>query len=297
MYRILVWGCGLYYDKYINSIRYQEIKGNIKIVGLTGKDKLYSRLDGYPFIDINDIECSNVDYVVVTSEEHYAEINMEARALGFREEEIISAKVFCLPSFRFEDYIRLLKSKVSIIANNCWGGTAYHTLGMRFYSPFINMFENDQDYLRMLGNLRYYLGLKLRYVRSDYNGLLKREYPVCRLDDVELHFNYYVDMEEVEKKWYERIERLNWNNIFVMMFTEDRDILEIFDKLDYPKKVCFVPFESPLHSAVFMRILRCEEMKKVPFWKVVNQSASGHFHDYDLIKLLLEGKINHDRLF
>ena len=40
MYRILVWGCGLYYDKYINSIRYQEIKGNIKIVGLTGKDKI-----------------------------------------------------------------------------------------------------------------------------------------------------------------------------------------------------------------------------------------------------------------
>lgn len=128
-----------------------------------------------------------------------------------------------------------------------------------------------------------------------YTPVLKRNYPVCRLDDVELHFNHYTSMEDVSEKWIKRLKYLNWNNLFIMMFTEDYCSLKDFDRLPFGKKVCFVPFESPLESAFNLQVAAYSEMQKVPFWEIVNKTASGYYHDYDLIQLLISGKVNHDR--
>lgn len=297
MYRILIWGHGLKYSQYINTIKYQESLGNIKVIGVTGKDNLYTCLDGYRFIAIKDLKPKEIDYVVVTSEEYYKDICWTAVEQGFDAERIIQAKVFCLPYFNFEEYVNLLHSKISIIANNCWGGTVYHTLGLQFLSPFINMFEEDDDYIRIVNNLEYYLTLKLQFERMGYNSVLGINYPICKLDDVELHFNHYVSMEEVEQKWYERIQRINWDNLFIMMFTEDRRSLEHFDCLPYNKKICFVPFESSVQSAFYLQVKARKEMQDIPFWEIVNKTASGYFHDYDLIELLNQGIVNHERYY
>lgn len=297
MYRILIWGHGLKYSQYINAIKYQESLGNIEIIGVTGKDNLYTCLDGLRFIATEDLKPKGIDYVVVTSEEYYKDICRTAVEQGFDAERIIQAKVFCLPYFDFEEYVNLLHSKISIIANNCWGGTVYHTLGLQFLSPFINMFEEDDDYIRIVNNLEYYLELKLQFERMEYNSVLGINYPVCKLDDVELHFNHYVSMEEVEQKWYERIQRINWDNLFIMMFTEDRRALERFDYLPYNKKICFVSFESILQSAFYLQVKNRKEMQDIPFWEIVNKTASGYFHDYDLIKLLNQGVVNHGRYY
>lgn len=296
MYKVLIWGCGLDYNRYINVIKYREMLGEIKVIGITGKDKLYTCLDGYPFIQFNDIERYNIDYIIVTSERYYNEISIQAYRLGFGEGKLILARAFCLPEFRFGKYIKLLQSKVSIISNNCWGGITYHALGMKFLSPFVNMFESDQDYLRLLGRPQYYLQQRLKFKEFRYNELLKQKYPLCELGDIELHFNHYANMEDVEQRWYERIERINWDNLFIMMYTEEQEVLEKFDKLNYLKKVCFVPFKSSLQSAFFLKVSACEEMRRVPFWEIVNKTAYGSFHDYDTIELLEYGKANHGRL-
>lgn len=295
MHRILIWGCGLWYSRYINAVKYQEMMGNIKVIGVTGKDTLYPCLDGYMFIPLDEVQWENIDYVVVMTEEHYGDICEMAAGLGFEADRMIQGRVFCLPYFSFDEYVNLLRTKVSIIANNCWGGTAYHALGMPFFSPFINMFLQDADYLKLLGSLQYYLKRPLQFKKMDYNSVLERDYPVCQLDDVELHFNHYVSMEEVERKWNDRLGRLNWNNLFIMMFTEDYQAAEHFDSLPYDKKICFVPFGSPLQSAFCLQVAAHKEMQGVPFWEIVNKTASGYFHDYDLMKLLDTGKINHDR--
>jgi uncharacterized protein (DUF1919 family) len=175
------------------------------------------------------------------------------------------------------------------------GGIAYNALGMRFNTPFINMFERDEDYLRLLANLKYYLNQNLQFVRYSYNPGLHIDYPICRVDDVELEFNHYNSMEMVEEKWYKRVKRVNFDNLFIMMFTNNKKSLDNFDKLDYQKKICFVPFESPLKSACSMKLAEREEMSEVPFYEIVNGSVNGRYHDYDLIELLLNGRINHDR--
>ena len=295
MYHILIWGHGLKYSQYINAIKYQEVLGNVKVIGVTGKDYLYTYLDGYRFISIEDIDFESIDFVVVTSEKYYLDICQTVIELGVERERIIQGKVFCLPYFN--NYVDLLHSRVSIIANNCWGGTAYHTLGMPFMSPFINMYENDDDYIKLISNLEYYLSLKLQFDRTGYNPVLGTDYPICKLNDVELHFNHYIDMQEVEEKWYIRLQRINWNNLFIMMYTERNKTLEDFDCLLYKKKICFVPFKSLKKSAFYMQVKNRKEMQGIPFWKIVNKTASGYFHDYNLIELLRHGTVNHERYY
>lgn len=298
MFRILIWGLGRNYDYYIKAIKYHELIGELEVIGVTDEKFLYTCLDGYRFIPKSQISSYDIDYIVVTSEQYFSEIIAEAMELGFSEQKLILAKIFCMPEFDFGKYHKLLESRVSIIANNCWGGFMYHALGMKYYSPFINMFEGDESYIKLLNNLQYYLRLELKFTKYGYNPLLKREYPICRLEDVELHFNHAVSMSEIETKWYERVERINWDNLFIMMMmrTENDKLLEQFEQLEYKKKLCFTSFESTKQSVFSL----CELYKKVygqgtQFWELINGIPQGIYHVYNLIDLLLTGEVNHGR--
>lgn len=290
-YRVLIWGVGYGYSQYINAIKYQEILNEIKVIGVIGRDVLYDYLDGVPFLSWPEITGREIDYIVITSDKNFTEIAAEAVKLGFSEDLLVKAKVFALPGFRFFKYVSLRSPAMSIISNNCWGGISYNSLGMGFSSPFINMFIEDSQYLRLLRGLKDYLKLRLKFIRLDPAG----GYPVCGLGDIELHCIHYSNMDDVEEKWYERVGRINWDNLFIMMFTTNPQIVADFDQLDFEKKICFVPFESSLKSAYYLQIVDRDEMRDTPFWKIVNMIARGYYHDYDLIDLLCEGRVVENR--
>lgn len=203
-----------------------------------------------------------------------------------------------IPDFDLDKYLKLVESHISIIANNCWGGLVYHSLGMRFRSPFINMFLLDDDYIKLLSDLERFLGYDLLFVRMRYEEVLNREYPVCSLNgEIELHFNHYTSYEEAKEKWDIRLNRLNKNNLFLMMQTCDYESAKRFDDLEYKKKVCFVPYDmktDDLKSALKMNLTRFDE-DDYPLWKVVNGIADGRYVDYDILKLLA-GDLNHNRI-
>ena len=48
---------------------------------------------------------------------------------------------------------RLKNTTPSLICNNCLGGFIYHWLGLKFNSPFINLYLEDNDFLLALENL------------------------------------------------------------------------------------------------------------------------------------------------
>lgn len=54
---------------------------------------------------------------------------------------------------------------------------------------------------------------------------------------------------------------------------------------------------SSLKSAYYLQVSSCQEMRDVPLWEIVNRTVSGYLHDYDLIKMLASGKVNHDRYY
>ena len=295
VHKIIIWGMGYGYSQYINFLKYQELLEEIEVVGVTDKLALYDSLDGYQYIPSSRIKEYAYDYIVVTSDKNLCSIIEDGVNLGLARASFIPARVFSICNFRFSKYVRLKQNPVSLIANNCWGGIVYHVLGLEFCSPFINMFENDIHYLKLLSDLKYYLNKELEFVKLGLNQALKREYPICKLGDVELHFNHYSNMKDVETKWYKRIEKINWDNIFVMMYTLDPRVAFEFDKLEYDKKICFVPFKSSLNSAYYLKMSGRDELKDIPFWEIVNKTASGHYHDYALLELLLTGKVSETR--
>lgn len=100
-------------------------------------------------------------------------------------------------------------SDVTIISQNCIGGVIYHDLGMQFLSPTINLFFKEPDFVRFVLNLEHYMACELEMRWEE-------EYPVGRLEDIEIHFMHYETCREAKEKWERRKQRINWGNILVL---------------------------------------------------------------------------------
>ena len=78
MYQCILWGDGRDYDQYINAVRYQELSGNIQVIGITSKATIYRRIDGYAFIHKSQLGDYDFDLLIIMSVSHLEEIQLEA---------------------------------------------------------------------------------------------------------------------------------------------------------------------------------------------------------------------------
>ena len=131
-----------------------------------------------------------------------------------------------------------LKNKnITLIASNCNGCLILHDLGLRFNSPFVNMFIEARDYIKLLSNLSQYLNMELSFEETD-----NFSYPIALLGDVKLHCVHYKSKQEVIEKWRTRIKRMDMSKCFVMFTDRDGcnfELLKEFDSLPYDNKVVF----------------------------------------------------------
>lgn len=156
----------------------------------------------------------------------------------------------------------------TIISNNCWGGLVYQYFGLQYATPTIGLFMMDDDYIKFLENLDYYLSQPLVFIshaESKYRGQLQREttakdsYPIAVLDDIEVHFMHYKSAEEAQSKWEYRKRRINKERLLVKMSqrsSDDLTILERFDKLPYKNKICFTESEHVGKGYVYIPELK-----------------------------------------
>lgn len=174
------------------------------------------------------------------------------------------------------------------MSNNCWGGTIYNTLGMECLSPFKNLYLEDGDYIKLLKNLRHYLSCELQFKEFAIDVHSGAEYPVMCLEDVLVHCNHVQTPEEAAADWKRRVGKMNWNNIFVEMYTENIDIAGEFSKLDrYKKKICFVPFAVENECLMQLNALG----NGYEFYEVVNRNAGNGNGSLSYLPWeLLEGK-------
>ncbi|MBR2178851.1 MAG: DUF1919 domain-containing protein [Selenomonadaceae bacterium] len=192
-----------------------------------------------------------------------------------------------IPGFTLEKYMKLRESKLSIISINCFAGFFYHRFGLPFLSPTINMWQTGESFLKMVSNLKYNIGSPLIFNKVKYSKASKFIFPSYFLGDSELNMNHYNNFDEAEAKWYERVKRINYDNLLIVMFTLFKEEAESFDSLPYSKKVCFVPFKSNLKSAFY---IPCQTNERSELWGRVNKLADGRFPLYDLWDLALYGK-------
>ena len=144
---------------------------------------------------------------------------------------------------------RLNNNNPTIIANNCNGTFIYKDLRLKFNSPTINLFFSIEDFIKFLENMDNYLKSELR---EDLDS--GRDYPVDILDDIKINFMHYKTFNEAKEKWYERIYRINMNNLYIIM-NEGRvtnyQLLERFNKLPYAHKIMFTHVPYPEFESAF----------------------------------------------
>ena len=169
--------------------------------------------------------------------------------VGFPRRVLLGVRKLASPKYRAlrnKEIIDKLENitNFTIFSNNCLGGVFYHDAGREFSSPLINVALDGDDFLKFLENPEYYLNCKLEFFC--WPG---RDFPIARLDDIEVNFVHYKTQEECIEKWENRKKRIIWDNIFVIATDQDGlgtdECLRRFDKLPYANKIMFVANEHP----------------------------------------------------
>lgn len=145
---------------------------------------------------------------------------------------------------------KLRNHDFTILASNCNGGMICHELGEAFRSPFVNLWTYTPEFIRFLEDPKRYLDLQLEFVQEP--GV---KHPVAMLGDMRLFFQHYPTKEAVLEQWQRRKDRINWDNLFVLVTDQycTEEDLRRFDALPYKNKVVFTHIPMPqIASAVYI---------------------------------------------
>lgn len=115
--------------------------------------------------------------------------------------------------FRNRQRKRLKNKNFTLLTGNCIGGYLYHQLGLGFKSPTINMMILNQDFKKLIMNLDYYIKLTpIPCVDERFPDV-----PSATLGDITLHFTHYSSSSEGIEAWEKRKQRIDFNNLYVII--------------------------------------------------------------------------------
>ena len=186
-----------------------------------------------------------------------------------------------------------LKNKdLSLISSNCNGALILHDLGVRFNSPFVNLWIKPRDFITLLKDFDRYMSMDLVEAKED--GIT---YPIGKLDDVTIYFQHYDSFEEAKAKWDERKKRIDKTNLFVLFTDRDgctyEDLVE-FDSLPY-NKVVFTNKPYPEIKSSFY-IKGFENLESVGHcYEYMPGKRIKYYDQFDYVKWFNEGVIKRKR--
>ena len=150
-------------------------------------------------------------------------------------------------------YYRKLRKKLknnspTIISSDCFGGLAYHSMGLQFRSPTVNLFFSPDDFIAFVQNLQGYLDDELEEITDT-----SVSYPVGVLDymgrKIRINFMHYKTFDQAKEKWNQRKQRIDYSNIFIIQTlpsaTEER--IRAFDTLPFENKM-LITGKNPINS-------------------------------------------------
>ena len=119
-----------------------------------------------------------------------------------------------------------LKNKdFTILSCNCAAGIIYHRYDHPFLSPTINLWIEQNEFLKFVSNMDYYLAQELHFIDAGVG------YPVAECGDIKIWFNHYTEEDDARQKWESRKKRINRDNLFILMSERDgigrEDILKL----------------------------------------------------------------------
>lgn len=255
MYRVVLWGAGDGYNLFTQLHGHNQVN----VVAVADKNPGCMKfIDGIPVIVPERINEYEYDYLVVSvmDDRIYKEIIKEAEGMGIKRENILSLRIFQIPFFDFEKYIKIKNSNISILSDYCFAGYLYHKFDLKFLSPTINMFTDNENYYRFISNLKKYMYAPMKEVQEKeimekpYEGLYF--YPRGIIEDVEWQFNHDVVYSTAAERWKRGIERFNWDNYIVIMTIHSEEMAIKFDQLPIEHKIGFYWKDLGLESVICM---------------------------------------------
>ena len=286
--RIALWGIGAMYRQHIDILLAMRAAGQVELV-VAADNSLppTTSIDGMPLVSPDELSEFEFDFLIVMNKYHSDEIFTEAmERCGIPREKLRTYELLMLPGLDLPKYKRLCNSNISIISDNCWGGIVCKTLQMKCCSPFKNVMFAGEDFLRIAADLPAYMAIdhpSYKGRRVPRRGL---EYFAYELGDCELQLAHEYDPDIALEKWLRRRQYLNWDNLFGMMHTMNRQHEEAFNTLSgFKNKVCFVPYKTDLPSSMRLPVSK----EHIMFADAVNDTAFGHDQTptLDLVSLLL----------
>lgn len=210
---------------------------------------------------------------------------------------VIYSEILYTPGFDFKRYIELRETGVSILSNNCWGGLAYHYLGIPIRTPFINMWMLPDDYFRLVNNLEYYLNQKLTIVGSSYDKGRRRWYPVVALGDVKMHWNHCFNKKHLEKsveQFIRRSKRVDYDRLLAFVYFEGAGLAEKyaneFEAIPINNKIGISHDYSGKNIYLAMDYNKDKGLYGNDFFKYVNGTVRRDYYSiikpFDMFKLL-----------
>ena len=280
MYKVIIYVQSVFYNYYLTLIKHFVSTGEIKVVGIvTDNEDINDTIDGFEVLRTSECSSISFDYALV-----------ENFNVNIPKEKMIKIEVLRLPYFSFDKYVKLLKNPISIFSTNCWAGLCYHYLGLPFSSPTINMFFRLPEFNKFLKNLDYYLSIPLKFLHDEFEPNLKRNYPVCSLGDLTLHFNHYLSFEEANAAWERRKKRVNKNNVLAISMATDnlKDVAIEFDALPIKNKIIFTSYNlhKQVSSSYPLNYPASTDADGSKFSMYINESAFGATSFINLFALL-----------
>ncbi len=154
---------------------------------------------------------------------------------------------------------KLNHTDFTIISNNCWGGFIYQMFGLKYNTPTIGLFIMERDYVKFLANLKYYCSIELKFILPEHSKYYKKigdvNYPIGKLNDIEVFFMHYKTREEALEKWTRRCKRINYNRMLFKMSQRndcDDDTIRDFININHQNKICFTQAQYSIDNTVYV---------------------------------------------
>lgn len=249
MLKVLLWvvsNDGRFFQGAMNILERQH--NGLELVGVTAGAPIQLAKDGkiVSFVSLSEVDGGggyDLLLVVGAKEIGMSKITKAARQLRLPEEKLLGDWIVCIPSFTLKKYRQLQRSRLSIFSVNCFGGMISNLLGLPFRSPFVNLYLDNEDFIKFLRAPRIYLEERLFYKCQKLDSTKTIEFPVATLGNISINMMHYKTFEESVEMWERRKPRINWYNIFAVMWTENQEDLKKFDELPYGKKNLFRAFQ------------------------------------------------------
>lgn len=110
----------------------------------------------------------------------------------------------------------LVNQTPSLLSPNCLGGILFHDLGLKFQSPTVNLMMFQNEFAKFVLNMDHYLEQELVFFQHP-----EFTFPCAKLDDLTVHFTHYKTEEDARRKWKERCDRIDRDNLFVILMERD----------------------------------------------------------------------------